>query len=59
VDKKPNNPAYLDSLAWAYFKLGFIDEARSQIDKALELAPGEAEIREHAEAIRLGEESTR
>jgi tetratricopeptide (TPR) repeat protein len=59
VDKRPSNPAYLDSLAWAYFKLGFADEAHSQIDRALELAPGEAEIREHAEAIRLGEEATR
>jgi Flp pilus assembly protein TadD len=59
VDKRPSDPAYLDSLAWTYFQLGFIDEARSQIGKALELAPGEAEIREHAEAIRLGEEATR
>lgn len=59
VDKRPSNPAYLDSLAWAYFKLGFADEARSQIDRALELAPEAAEIREHAEAISLGEETMR
>jgi tetratricopeptide (TPR) repeat protein len=59
VDKRPSNPAYLDSLAWAYFKLGFVDEARSQIGKALELAPGEAEIRKHAKTISLGEETTR
>lgn len=56
VDLMPDNPAYLDSLAWAYHKLGFSDEARNQIVKALNLAPGEAEIREHARAIETGEE---
>lgn len=57
VDKRPNNPAYLDSLAWAYFKLGFFDEARDQIARALDLAPSAEEIREHAHAIGLGEEA--
>lgn len=56
VDMKPDNAAYLDSLAWAYHKLGFNDEARTQIEKAVALAPGEAEIREHARAIESGEE---
>jgi Flp pilus assembly protein TadD len=51
VDKKPDNPAYLDSLAWAYYKLGFFDEAKDQIGKALYLSPDESEIREHAAAI--------
>ena len=55
VDKKPDNPAYLDSLAWAYYKLGFFDEARDQIGKALYLSPDESEIREHAAAIEQGE----
>jgi len=58
VDKKPDNPAYLDSLAWAYFKLGFFDEAREHIDRALAVAPGVAEIREHAAAIQFGEGRT-
>jgi tetratricopeptide (TPR) repeat protein len=57
VDKRPDNAAYIDSLAWAYYKLGFEDEARDQIERALALAPGVADIREHARAIRLGEES--
>jgi Predicted N-acetylglucosaminyl transferase len=57
VDKRPNNPAYIDSLAWAYHKLGFPDEARDNIEKALELAPGVEDIRRHARAIELGEES--
>jgi len=56
VDLKPDNPAYLDSLAWAYHKLGFSSEARNQIDKALALAPEAAEIQDHARAIEQGEE---
>jgi Flp pilus assembly protein TadD len=57
VDKRPDNPAYLDSLAWAYHKLGFPAEARAQIDRARAIAPGVADIREHARAIELEEET--
>jgi Flp pilus assembly protein TadD len=57
VDLKPDSPAYLDSLAWAYHKLGFDEEARVQIAKARTLAPGQAEIRDHARAIELGKET--
>jgi tetratricopeptide (TPR) repeat protein len=56
VDKDPNNPAYVDSLAWAYHKLGFDAEARDYIERARALAPAVAEIREHARAIEEGEE---
>jgi Flp pilus assembly protein TadD len=55
VDKKPDNPAYLDSLAWAYYKLGFFAEARNQITKAMALAPESVDIREHAREIGQGE----
>jgi Flp pilus assembly protein TadD len=55
VDKKPDNPAYIDSLAWAYHKLGYGDEARVRIERALSLAPAIAEIREHAREIGLAE----
>lgn len=57
VDKRPNNPAYLDSLAWAYYRLGFLEEARDYVQRALDLAPGETEIQEHARAI-SSEEAT-
>lgn len=57
VDKKPDNPAYLDSLAWVYYKLGFFSEARDQISKALYLSPDESEIKEHAAAIEREEGS--
>jgi tetratricopeptide (TPR) repeat protein len=54
VDKKPDNPAYLDSLAWAYHKIGLDHEARQHISRALALAPRADEIRDHARAIGLG-----
>lgn len=54
VDKVPDNPAYRDSLAWAYYKLGFIDEAKDHIGRARSLAPGATEIRDHARAIEQG-----
>ncbi|HOX33867.1 MAG TPA: tetratricopeptide repeat protein [Spirochaetales bacterium] len=55
VEKKPESPAYLDSLAWAYYRLGYQAEARDCIERALTLAPGAEEIREHARAIAAGE----
>jgi tetratricopeptide (TPR) repeat protein len=57
VDKAPDNPAYLDSLGWAYHRLGFDDEARKNIERALKLAPDEEEIQQHARALSMdGEE---
>ena len=53
VDRDPQNPAYLDSLGWAYYRLGFETEAREYLSRALERAPGEAEIREHARSLSI------
>ncbi len=53
LDKSPDNPAYRDSLAWAYYKLGFLDEAKDHIVRALAQRPSAPEIREHARAIEL------
>ena len=47
VDKKPQSPAYLDSLGWAYYKSGELPEARSWLRRALDLAPHEKEIKNH------------
>jgi tetratricopeptide (TPR) repeat protein len=55
VDRKPQNPVYLDSLGWAYFKSGELLEARTWLRRALELAPQEKEIREHLRIV-TGEE---
>lgn len=53
VDSSPNNPAYLDSLGWVYHVLGFDDEARKLIGRALSIAPSVREIREHAQSLNL------
>jgi Flp pilus assembly protein TadD len=53
VDRSPRNAAYLDSLGWAYHALGFEDEARDYIARALALAPQTEEIREHARVLAL------
>jgi tetratricopeptide (TPR) repeat protein len=51
VDSKPQNPAYLDSLGWAYFKNGELIEARTWLRRAMELAPQERVIREHFRTV--------
>jgi tetratricopeptide (TPR) repeat protein len=43
----PDNGAYLDSLGWAYFRLGHLDEARSLLERAVALTRGDAVVREH------------
>jgi tetratricopeptide (TPR) repeat protein len=47
VDIKPKNAAYMDSLGWACYKCGEITEARTWLQKAIDSAPKENEIREH------------
>lgn len=48
----PDNIAYLDSLAWGYFKLQKCESAKSVMDKIpLEAIQKEAEIKEHWDLI--------
>ena len=42
-----NNPSYLDSLGWTYFKLGKYDEAEKYLKKAVMLDASSATIQEH------------
>jgi tetratricopeptide (TPR) repeat protein len=35
VEKRPKNPDFLDSLAWGYYKLGRLEEARELLRKSL------------------------
>jgi tetratricopeptide (TPR) repeat protein len=42
-----DNPAYLDSLGWAYFKQSRFDEALSPLERAASGAPGSSVIQEH------------
>jgi tetratricopeptide (TPR) repeat protein len=58
VDRRPQNPAYLDSLGWAYFKNGEIIEARTWLRRAIESAPKEKEIQDHYRIV-TGEEPPR
>jgi len=47
VDAAPNNGAYVDSLGWAYFKLGKLDEAERYLTQAARLYIGSATVQEH------------
>jgi tetratricopeptide (TPR) repeat protein len=47
VELEPNNGAYLDSLGWAYFKLGQLDQAEKYLKKALERVRRDPTIHEH------------
>jgi len=51
VERKPQNPAYLDSLGWCYYKNGEILEARTWLRRALDLAPRHGEIRAHMRLV--------
>jgi tetratricopeptide (TPR) repeat protein len=56
VDHKPQSAAYLDSLGWAYFKNGEVQEAKTWLRRALDLAPRHPEIRNHMRIV-VGEVS--
>ncbi|GMO30059.1 MAG: tetratricopeptide repeat protein [Termitinemataceae bacterium] len=51
VNKKPQNAAYLDSLGWAYYKIGEMTEARQWLRRALDLAPRQKEISGHMKVV--------
>jgi tetratricopeptide (TPR) repeat protein len=47
VDLRPNDGYIVDSLGWAYFKLGRYDEAVGQLERAVELKPEDSVINDH------------
>ncbi len=47
VALNPTNPSYLDSLGWAYFKLGQLDEAEKYLKNALRIDDSSSTINEH------------
>jgi Flp pilus assembly protein TadD len=51
VDEKPDNPIYLDSLGWAYYKDGKIPEARKYLKRAQEKDPDNVSIQEHLKIV--------
>ncbi|MFH1572721.1 MAG: tetratricopeptide repeat protein [Acidobacteriota bacterium] len=44
---EPNNGAYLDSLGWAYFKMGQLDPAEEYLLRAIERSRNDPEILDH------------
>jgi tetratricopeptide (TPR) repeat protein len=47
LEKEPDNGAYIDSLGWVYYRLGRLDEARLQLERAVELTGGDPVVHEH------------
>jgi tetratricopeptide (TPR) repeat protein len=45
IDK--DNPAYLDSLGWAYYKMGQFGSARAPLERAAQLLPKVSVIQDH------------
>jgi tetratricopeptide (TPR) repeat protein len=43
----PDNGAYVDSMGWIYYRLGRLEDARRELERALDLTGGDSEVREH------------
>lgn len=51
----PENPDYLDTIGWVYFKLNQIEDSRKFLEKAFSKKPWESEIVEHIGFLRIKE----
>jgi Flp pilus assembly protein TadD len=47
VEQRPDDGYIVDSLGWAYFRLGNFEEAVAQLDKAVELKPTDPTVNDH------------
>jgi tetratricopeptide (TPR) repeat protein len=47
VQQRPDDGYIVDSLGWAYFRLGNYDEAVKQLERAIELKPEDPTINDH------------
>jgi tetratricopeptide (TPR) repeat protein len=47
LEKEPNNGAYLDSLGWAHFRKGDLNEAEKYLAAAADRMPGNGEVLDH------------
>ena len=47
VEARPSDGYIVDSLGWAYYKLGKYDEAVQQLERAIDLKPGDPTINDH------------
>jgi tetratricopeptide (TPR) repeat protein len=53
---EPANPAFLDSLGWAYFRLGKLDLADAPLTQAADQLPTSSTINDHLGDLRLKQE---
>ncbi len=47
LERDPNNGAYLDSLGWAYYRMGRFAEAEDAMRRSVELTPHDPTMRDH------------
>jgi Flp pilus assembly protein TadD len=47
VSQNPRSGAMVDSLGWAYFRLGDFPKAVETLERAVELEPGDPELNNH------------
>jgi len=47
LEQEPDNGAFLDSMGWVHFRLGKVTQARTELERAVELTGGDPEICEH------------
>jgi tetratricopeptide (TPR) repeat protein len=47
VELKPKDGFFVDSLGWAYYRIGKFSDAEEALEKAVELRPADAEINDH------------
>ncbi len=47
VELRPSDGYIVDSLGWAYYKLGKYDEAVKELERAIDLKPGDPTINDH------------
>jgi tetratricopeptide (TPR) repeat protein len=47
VELRPNDGYIVDSLGWAYYRLGRFDEASTELERAIELKPEDPVINDH------------
>ena len=52
LKRDPRNPAYLDTLGWVYFQLGYVDTALKALEAALALDPDDETIADHVRQAR-------
>ena len=47
VEQEPQNGAFVDSLGWVLYRLGHLEDARAELERAVELTVGDPIVCEH------------